>query len=254
MTAVLDRVYQALVLPAATAIDRRVPKAVFNERADLSAADKRLLDGGLDRLDWRATLKPASVGLAAYADEARAYPQVVVMSARLRAGAGADRLTTVIHRAIAHPLVLLCQGAGGVALSVGLKRRHEREADRVVVDRVAVSPPITARADTMVETFLNSLDLAKIGGRDLWGLHVGWSERIEAFATAQVTGVFRLPIDEAEAQARRDGMTEHEAQIKAISALRKRAQAEKQLNRRIDLAREVAQAEDQLASIVARLT
>ena len=250
----LDRVYQALVLPAATAIDRRVPKTVFNERADLSATDKCLLDGGLDRLDWRATLKPASVGLAAYADAARAYPQVVVMSARLRAGADADRLTMVIHRAIAHPLVLLCQGAGGVVLSVGLKRRHEREADRVVIDRVAASPPITARAETMANTFLNSLDLAKIGGRDLWGLHVGWSERIEAFATAQITGVFRLPIDEVEAQARRDGMAEHEKQIKAISALRKRAQAEKQLNRRIDLAREVTQAEDQLAAIVARLT
>jgi hypothetical protein len=60
-------------------------------------------------------------------------------------------------------------------------------------------------------------------------------------------------LDEAEAETRRASLIEHEAQIRTIAALRKRAQAEKQLNRRIDLAREVAQAEQQLAGIIARL-
>lgn len=254
MTAVLDTVFQALALPPATAINKRVPKTVFNDQADLSAADKRLLDGGLDRLDWRATLRPASVGLAAYADEVRAYPQIVVMSARLRPGAVADRLTTVIHRAIAHPLLLLCEAGGAVVLSVGLKRHHEREEGRVVVERIAASPMMAPPVAPLAETFLNSLVLAGIEGRDLWALHLGWAQRIEAFAVAQVTGVFRLPLGEAEARVRRGGLANYEAQIKAIAAMRKRAQAEKQLNRRIDLAREVAQAEDQLAGTVAQLT
>lgn len=254
MTAVVDSVFQALALPPATAINKRVPKTVFNDQADLSAADKRLLDDGLERLDWRATLRPASVGFAAYSDEVRAYPQIVVMSARLRPGEVADRLTTVIHRAIAHPLLLLCEAEAAVVLSVGLKRHHEREEGRVVVERIAASPAMTAPFAPLAETFLNSLVLAGIGGRDLWTLHLGWAERVEAFAVAQVTGTFRLPIDEGEAQTRRDELAGHAVQTRTIAALRKRAQAEKQLNRRIDLARAVAQAEDQLAGIVARLT
>lgn len=255
MTATLEHVFEALGLPAATAINRRVPKTVFNEQADLSAADKRLLDSGLERLDWRATLRPASVGLAAYEDEVRAYPQIVVMSARLRPGAGADRLTTVIHRAIAHPLLLLCEAEGGVVLSVGLKRRNEREAERVVVERMAASPSVTVTADPapVKEAFLNSLALARIGGRDLWALHQGWAERIEALTASGITGTFRLPQDEAEAEGRRAGLADHATQFREVAALRKRAQAEKQLNRRIDLAGEVARAEEQLARIVARL-
>jgi len=254
MTGNLDQVLQALALPTATAINKRVPKTVFNEQADLSTADKRLLDSGLDRLDWRATLRPASVGLSAYADELRAYPQIVVMSARLRPGAAGDRLTTVIHRAIAHPLLLLCETQDDIVLSVGLKRHHEREEGRVVVERIAATPPITTPPSPNTETFLHSLNLAGIGGRDLWALHLGWAERIEAYAAAQITGAFRLPLDAAEAEARRAGLVDHEAQTRIITALRKRAQAEKQLNRRIDLAREVSQAEGQLSEIIVRLT
>lgn len=255
MTTTLDHVFEALALPAATAINRRVPKTVFNEQADLSAADKRLLDSGLERLDWRATLRPASVGLSAYEDEVRAYPQIVVMSARLRSGAGADRLTTVIHRAIAHPLLLLCEEGGGVILSVGLKRRHERETERLVVERMATSPLLTVGGDPppAIKSFLNSLALGGVGGRDLWALHQGWSERIEALTASEITGAFRLLGEEAEAEARRAGLADHGRQVREIAALRKRAQAEKQLNRRIDLAGEVARAEEQLARIVARL-
>lgn len=254
MMSVPERVFGALALPPATAVNRRVAKTVLNEQADLSAADKRVLDSGLDRLDWRATLRPASVGLEGYADGVRTYPQIVVMSARLRTGAAADRLTTVIHRAIAHPLLLLCEAGGAVVLSVGLKRCHEREDRRVVVERIAASPALFTPFTPVTETFLNSLNLAGIGGHDLWALHLGWAERIEAFAVAQVTGAFRLPIDEDDAKTRRDGLVTYEAQIKAIAALRKRAQTEKQLNRRIDLAREVTQAEQRLADLVAALT
>ena len=254
MTGDLDKVFQALALPTGTAINKRVPKTVFNEQADLSTADKRLLDNGLDRLDWRATLRPASVGLSAYADELRPYLQIVVMSARLRPGAAADRLTTVIHRAIAHPLLLLCETQIDVVLSVGLKRRHEREEGRVVVERIAATPPITAPASPITEAFFQSLNLAGVAGRDLWALNLGWAERIEAYAAAHITGAFRLPLDEAEAEARRTSLVGYEAQTRTIAALRKRAQAEKQLNRRIDLAREVSQAEGQLSEIIARLT
>ena len=256
MTATLEHVFEALALPAATAINRRVPKTVFNEQADLSPADKRLLDSGLERLDWRATLRPASVGLSAYEDEVRAYPQIVVMSARLRSGAGADRLTTVIHRAIAHPLLFVCEAEEGVVLSVGLKRRHEREAERMVVERMATSPPLKVMADPapVMKAFLNNLALTGIGGRDLWALHLGWAERIEALTAAGITGAFRLPEDEAEAGARRAGLADYATQVREVAALRKRAQAEKQLNRRIDLAGDVARAEQQLARIVAGLT
>nr|MBA3810915.1 DUF4391 domain-containing protein [Caulobacteraceae bacterium] len=98
-----DALHDALVLPRAARVDRRVAKALLVERGGLSSADRRLIEAGLERLTWRATLKPATAGLRAFADEARDYAGIVVMAAAFRPGAKAARLTEVIHRAIAHP-------------------------------------------------------------------------------------------------------------------------------------------------------
>ena len=88
----LDNLYDALALPPAALLNRRVAKSLLSERGDLSSADRRRVDTGLERLTWRATLKPAHAGVPAFNDDARDYAQIVVMTALLRPVAQVDRL------------------------------------------------------------------------------------------------------------------------------------------------------------------
>lgn len=241
----LDRLYAALDLPQAAAVERRVAKSLLAERGELSAADRRILETGLERLTWRATLRPSSAGLAPFEDETRGYREIVVMAAELRTDAKTDRLVEVIHRAIAHPLVLLAGDGEAARLSVGLKRNHEREAGRVVVERLTTGPDVTLAddADGVQAAFLASLDLAALPAHDLWSLHQGWGERAEAFAAGRITGTFRLADDAAQAAARREALDAWSRQAREIAALRKEAARETRLNRRIELSRNVASAE-----------
>lgn len=248
---VLDK---ALDIPPAARIDRRVAKSLLAERGELSSADRRLVEAGLERLSWRATLKPINVSLPAFHDAARDYAELVIMSAELRAGARAHRIIELIHRAIAHPLVLLTEDEAGATLSIGLKRRHEREAGRVVVERLTTSPLVSADPDPVTDVFLASLPLAAVSARDLWSLHTGWAERAEAFLAARITGVYRLPANEDQAEARRVALGTYDTRLREVVALRKAAVAERQLNRRIDLSREVARADAELAGVVSLLT
>ena len=250
----LETLYDALALPASARIERRVAKSLLSERGALSSVDRRRVDAGLERLTWRATLKPAHAGVPAFSDAARDYAQIVIMSAQLRPEAQVDRLSEVIHRAIAHPLVLLVGDEAGAALSVGLKRRHEREADRVVVERLAVSPAVTGGGDPIETAFLSSLKLAALSAHDLWSLHMGWGERAEAFAAARIIGAFRLADDEVQADARRAALAAHAVQAREVTRLRKAAAGEQRLNRRIDLSRDVTQAETHLARIAQTLS
>lgn len=253
MSAASERLYDALAIPAGARADRRVAKSTLVERGDLTTADRKAVEAGIERLTWRATLTPKTVGLAAFQDDVRDYGQIVVMAAVLRSGAKADRLAELIHRAIAHPLTLLIETEGDPCLSVGLKRRHEREAGRVVVERLTLGPCLNASSDEMETAFLDSLNLAATGAGDLWSLHTRWGERVEAFSAARITGRFRPPVDSQDAERRREALVQYGTAARDLDRLRKRAQSERQLNRRITLANEVVRAEGRLADLQACL-
>lgn len=249
----LEALLNALALPPAARVTQRVAKALLSDRGALSTTDRRLVEAGVERLTWRATLTPSSAALAAWRDDTRDYSQIVVMEARTRPGVKLERLIEIIHRAVAHPLVLIAGDDTGAALSVGLKRRHEREADRVVVERLATSPVVSTPRMPVDMAFLTGLDLAAAGAHDLWSLHTRWGERVEAHAAARITGLFRLATDSAQVEARREALADHATQAREVTRLRKAARTERQLNRRIELSRDVTQAEGQLADMTKRL-
>jgi hypothetical protein len=63
----------ALDLPAAARVDQRVPKKLLLENGAPTATDKRAIADGVEELIWLAALKPTTIGVAAYRDEAREY-------------------------------------------------------------------------------------------------------------------------------------------------------------------------------------
>lgn len=245
---------EALALPPAALVHERVAKALLIERGRLGAADRRLIDKGLERLTWRATLKPADTGLAGHVDETRDYGRLVVMTARLRGEVKADRLIEVVHRAVAQPLVLIAGDTAGATLSVGLKRGHEREADRVVIDRLTTSPVVGPGGVPLDRAFLDSLALAAVPAHDLWSLHTGWGERIEALSAARITGAFRLATSAEEAHARREALDRYASEAREAARLKRAAAAEKRMARRLDLAREAASARGRLDVLKQTLT
>ncbi len=254
MTEAAERLWQALRVPDEARVDRRVAKSLLVEKAELTAADRCAVETGIERLLWRATLKPGTVGLSAFADATRDYTDVVVMSVTFRADAKAARLVEVIHRAVTAPLLLIVDEAHGASLSVGLKRKHERETSRVVVERIVVSPPVPAKPDdVLADAFLTSLDIALLPARDLWSLSVAIAERVETFTAASATGEWRLPRDDDEAMRRRDALGRLDAQRREVDRLRRAASTEKRLAARIELAGGVTRAEAELYRTLASL-
>lgn len=253
-----DRLWQALRVPETAWVDRRVPKARLIEGAELSLADRRLVEAGVERIDWRATLRPTTTGIPASADPYRPYGEIVVLIATLRSGAS-GRLPELLHRAVTAPLILIADGDDGGRLSVGLKRTHEREAARLVVDRVATSPPVQAKErlgedpDPVGATFLASLDLARTPAADLFTYHAAILWRAEALSAAQETGAFRLPRDESEAEARRGALLRLPSARATVARLRREARATKSLARRVALSHEVREAEVALARTLSDL-
>jgi hypothetical protein len=70
---------EALNLPAATLVEKRVPKTLLQEHGAVTAADKRQINEGIEQLLWVAALKPTTIGVAAYRDGQREVVELAVL-------------------------------------------------------------------------------------------------------------------------------------------------------------------------------
>src|SRR5689334_2029746 len=118
----LDDIIGALALPPDARVDQRVPKKLFLEQGAPTAADKRLIQDGIEEVQWIAALKPANIGVPAYKDDRRDYLEISVLTATLRPAAKAPRLTELIHRAIPYPLLLAAVQGAALTVSAAHKR------------------------------------------------------------------------------------------------------------------------------------
>ena len=247
--AAVAAIMTALDLPPGARVDARVPKKMLVEQGAPTSADKRAIQDGVEELQWLAALKPNTVAIPAFTDEAHEYSEIAVIAAIFRADARATRLTELIHRAIPYPVLLITVGSGGLAVSVAPKRAAQNEGGKVVVERVVAlgdldpeAPPDTERA------FLGSLALKSQPSRDLSAVYNGWLARIEALAAARLSGAYAASDDGQAIERRRAALEHHGSLARDIAGLRAKAAREKQLNRRVDLNIEIQRLEQALAA------
>lgn len=246
----IETLFDALALPVSACMERRVPKTLLAEHGATGAGDRKLVEGGIERLRWRASLKPATIGVSALVDDTRDYREIAVLTMETRDGVNAARLAKIAHAAIPYPLILIAGDEGQAALSLAPMRRHERQGDRFVAERLATAPSVAAPPDEIAEAFLASLAVAQQPAADLWSLYEGVIDRAEAYAAARITGVFRLPADTHEAASRRIALAAHDRQAREVAQLRKAAAAEKRLAARIELSHTITRAEAELRRII----
>ncbi|MEL7737494.1 DUF4391 domain-containing protein [Citromicrobium bathyomarinum] len=234
MTVTPKDIRDALALPPGGAAARRLPKDVLAEHGAANAADRKAIDKVIERLDWWATLSPATIGVAAGADNERPVPAVQLLALTAREQP-TQRLLTMVHRSIPVPIILLTQlpADTGTRVSVAPLRKAERVGDKMVVERLIVSPDLTDAGAQATEAFIASLALPRLPQVSLSVLYAGLIERVEALEVATLTdSPFRL-VDDPE--ARRGALGRYkEADAEWISA-RAAAKKEKSLAQQVAL-------------------
>lgn len=245
----------ALALPPMNAPARRLPKDVLAQHGAASAADRKLIESTIERLDWWATLSPATVGIAAGTDAERPVPaiQLLAMTARSEP---TQRLLTMIHRAVPVPIILAAAlpGNAGTRLSLGPLRRAERISDLMVVERLVVAPDLTEADDPANSAFLASLALPSLPRTTLAALYEALIEKTEALTTARITGAPFTPCpDAASTAARREALERHAAAKGAWLTTRAAARREKRLAEQVALGNEARELKNRLDLIAREL-
>lgn len=247
-------IVNALGLPSGARVDARVPKKLLVEQGAPTTADKRAIQDGIDELRWFAACKPATIGVPAFAADAREYLEIAVIGCAFHPDARATRLIELIHRAIPYPVLLVTADESGLAVSAAHKRHALNDGGRTVIEHIVIASGLRADAvDSVQIAFLKSLALAQQQRTDLFTLYAGWIARIESVNAARLTGAFTATDDQEAIDRRRAALDAHVRLTKEIDGLRVKAKREKQLSRRVDLNLEIQRREADLAAYANQL-
>lgn len=254
---ICDTLIDALALPASSRVDQRVPKKLLLENGAPTAADKRLINEGIEELLWLAALKPTTIGVPEYRDELREYLEIAVLRLTLRASARATRLVELVQRAVPYPVLLLHEQAGDDAppgLSAAHKRWSQGEAGKTVLDGDVVTVEWDPAHDgERWPTFRDALPIGKQPHATLHALYQGWLDTLMALQAARVAGAFAVAATAERAVARRDALREYARLDAEIARLRATAAKEKQMSRRVELNLELKRVEAAQAAARANL-
>lgn len=216
---------------------RRIAKTTLADNVP-TAADKRLIDGKLARLDWIASINPASTGIAASDNDGLAIQTVNLLVARTR-GPLPPRLAEIVHRAIPQPVILIHADEAvdaGAGVSLAPKRAAEREAGRIVLIALHDTGPL----DEGDLPFVAALALTRLPSRDLAVLYAGLVERSDALAAARASKrAFRLAGSREELHRWREALGTSTTLVAEIAALSAAMRKESRLARRVELGEKV---------------
>ena len=235
----------ALDLPEGCRVDQRVPKKLLLENGAPTAADKRLINDGIEELLWLATLKPTTIGVPEYRDAVREYLEIAVVRLTLRDGAKTTRLVELVHRAVPYPLLLLTERGERPELSAAHIRWSLGETATTVLDGDVVSTDCySAQDDKVWSGFRVALAVGKQPHTTLYSMYQGWIDTLLALRAARVTGVFTLAANPELAAARRVALQECARLDAEVARLRSAAAKEKQIARRVEMNLELKRVEE----------
>lgn len=243
-------ILDALQLPAACLVGRRVPKKLLADEGAPTAGDKRQIQDGVEELSWIAALKPTNVGVPVFRDEFREYPEIAVLHVRFRTERAA-RLLELVHRAIPYPVLLIAEQMDGVTVSLGHKRHAENEAGKVVLEELRKTALLNSNPASPEESeFLANLRLSTLPLRDMYALYQGWMDRVTAFEAASLTGIYAPATNPARSVEVRESLDNHARLSRELALLRAQAKVESQLNRRVELNLQIKKIEQEMAAVI----
>lgn len=228
----------ALGVPPAALVDRRVPKTVLVEHGAPTPGDKRHINDWIEELRWVAALKPTTVGVPEYRDAVREYLEIAVLLLVLRPEAReTGRIVELVHRAVPYPVLLVTEDgpARTAGLSVAHKRWSQGEAGQTVLDGEVTSVKLDAMSEpSLLAATVSAFRFDLQPRMNMFTAYQGWMSVVIAFQAARITGSLTVASSLPETTERQAALREYERLEGEIARVRAAAGRERQMARRVE--------------------
>ncbi|MDP9768880.1 UNVERIFIED_ORG: hypothetical protein J2S99_002251 [Atlantibacter hermannii] len=248
-----DALYRNMALPEAAFLGTRITKKMLNDSVShngiaLSAQDKQLISDVLQSIEWRYTLKPDTINIAAWVTDQLEYTEVALLHVRLKPQPTASdhqqhasftKLATLLHKLIPYPLLVVAEQGEALALSLADKRINQADKTKWVVEHVYHTPWFTRHhLSGEQQVFLLDFSLKNAANLNYYVLYQDLIAMLIALQTSGISGRY-LAKNQAlqhvqavahSAQPSLGGRVADQSNSEKVALLKQLASLEEQLN------------------------
>ena len=247
--------YQQLGLPEKALLQARIYKKQLLENADLTISDRKWINEEIETIEWRYTLKPATLAIPKYEDTDREYIEIALLHITLKTNTHVKRLSEVVQRAIPYPLIVVFEYADSLLISLADKRISRSDSSKLTVEQFFETGWLNDSADQpeIIAQFGSNLKFTKLAQLDLYAFYQSIITRFNALEAAKHTGKFTLTADvEADKLRQEHLQTLKQLELQLVS-LKAQVKKETQFNRKLESNVQIKQLKQQIQHITMQL-
>lgn len=240
-----------LAVPDACTLGKRIFKKQFYEHGKLGAADKKAFVEDIEGIDWRYTLKPATINIPKLEDDTHEYLEIAVLQVVLTATLRHARIAAVIQKAIPYPLLIVFVSGGRLAINAADKRINRADANKIVIEAIYDTGWIDLSAPTSEQdAFLSDFRVQNFSFRNLHDFYQDAVGRIIALNCAVHSGSYIPPGANVRPKADRlAALREMEKLHQDRVETRNKLKKEKNLGSQVSLNTRIKQLNDRIEAI-----
>lgn len=226
--------YKFLNIPDSCFVGTNIYKKLFYENADLSTSDKSLFTDTINKIIWLYCLKPETINIPAYKDEAREYSEIEVIEVLLHKEYKLNRIAEIIMRTIPYPMLLIFKLEDKIQFYVAHQRTNQSDSSKNIIEEVIATDWLASDS-----SLLTKLDIKQMRFTNLYILY---SDIVDAISIYNISFVLPTNGNITGAEARELSAKIEEIEVQ-INSLRAKLKKESQFNRKMELNIEIKRLE-----------
>lgn len=226
--------YKFLNIPDSCFVGTNIYKKLFYENADLSTSDKSLFTDTINKIIWLYCLKPETINIPAYKDEAREYSEIEVIEVLLHKEYKLNRIAEIIMRTIPYPMLLIFKLEDKIQFYVAHQRTNQSDSSKNIIEEVIATDWLASDS-----SLLTKLDIKQMRFTNLYILY---SDIVDAISIYNISSVLPTNGNITGAEARELSAKIEDIEQR-IANLRSKLKKEPQFNRKMELNIEIKRLE-----------
>lgn len=227
--------YDYMAIPEKCLLNKPLFKKLFQEHADLDITDKKALKNDIEKIRWVYTLKPATVNIAAYSDDAREYEEVAIVQIDLSSTNRIQRIAAFVNKAIPYPVMLVFSFADTIAISVADKRINQADKSKWVIEDAWITAWFNPDAPNEAQQkFMQDMAMKNLSFVNFYAFYTDIKNRLIALNSATRSGSYQI-VSAEKTKDRRESLTKITELEREITELRSALKKETQFNKKLEL-------------------